>query len=316
SISAEDSLINQPHDLVIDSLILTNDSHWVQGGELTVNNTYDIQNSSVDHQASFTIPEVTPYVISNGAREVLNAVHPAWTEISVESGAHLQINVNHPQLTDLSIDSAEVEINVPQTLTNLDLNNGAILTHGQGVSGVHLTVTDVTVSADSSIDVSGKGAAYDSNSMSWGSGGSHGGLGGLYNSGDSTNSTYGDLREPLDLGASGNYSRGGGSLRLTVSNVLNLAGSIKSNGLQENNNYGGGSGGSLWIEVNELNGLGQISANGTNVYNGSGAGGRVAVYYDTLNGFDLSSQVQAFGGYVRVPPNKDYHNGGAGTIYL
>ncbi|WP_229728314.1 hypothetical protein [Marinicella pacifica] len=316
SITAEDSLINQPHDLIIDSLILTNDSHWVQGGELTVNTTYDIQNSSIDHQANFTIPEVTPYVISNGAREVLNAVHPAWTEIRVESGAHLQINVNQPQLSDLSIDSAEVEINVPQTLTNLNLTNGAILTHGQGVSGVHLTVTDVTVSADSSIDVSGKGLDYDANTMSWRSGASHGGLGGLYNSGDSTNSIYGDLRQPIDLGTSGNSNRGGGSLRLTVNNTLDLAGSIKADGVKENNNYSGGSGGSIWLEVNELSGSGEISSNGTNTYSGSGGGGRVAVYYDTLNGFNLTSQVQAFGGYIRVPPNKNHHNGGAGTIYL
>ncbi|WP_188365658.1 hypothetical protein, partial [Marinicella pacifica] len=316
SITAEDSVINQPHDLVIDSLILTNDSHWVQGGELTVNNTYDIQNSSVDHQASFTIPETTPYVISNGAHEVLNAVHPAWTEISVESGAHLQINVNQPQLIDLSIDSAEVEINVPQTLTNLDLSNGAILTHGQGVSGVHLTVTDVTISADSSIDVSGKGAAYDSNIIPAYVGASYGGLGGVDNTSKSSNPTYGDLRQPVELGTSGNYNRGGGSIRLTVSNILNLAGSIKADGLNEYPHNSGGSGGSIWLEVNEVTGIGTINANGSKASSSSGGGGRVAVYYDTLNGFNLTSQVQAFGGYVRVPPSKDHHNGGAGTIYL
>lgn len=136
---------------------------------------------------------------------------------------------------------------------------------------------------------------------------------------------YGDFRAPVEFGTGGEYggstngSRGGGAIKI-VAGSLELSGTITANGqhlIIGSNAGGGGSGGSVWLDVGTLSnpqGTGLITANGgRGWFSGGGGGGRIAIYYDSLNGFDLSADVQAVGG-TRYSGATGTH-GGAGTIY-
>lgn len=151
-------------------------------------------------------------------------------------------------------------------------------------------------------------------------GGSYGGYGGL------GGSPYGNVYEPAMLGSGGGDThggRGGGLIRLVVSDTLIVNGAISANGAQAtsqgNNGGGGGSGGSIWITTASITGTGTIRANGGNGKSGSfgngpgagGAGGRIAIY--VTEAYSLTGAVQTFGG---MGSSNSKPGGGAGTIYL
>ncbi|MBI4522524.1 MAG: hypothetical protein HY695_01790 [Deltaproteobacteria bacterium] len=134
------------------------------------------------------------------------------------------------------------------------------------------------------------------------SGGSYGGLGGA--SEGSPNPTYGDLRNPNEVGSGGATSthpsglggNGGGLVRISAG-TFQLDGSILANGAGGIYEGAGGSGGGIRLEVGTLRGAGLIAANGGNgIYGSGGGGGRIAIYYQDLSGFNLS-RVTAVGGY-------------------
>ena len=214
------------------------------------------------------------------------------------------------------------EHQMPIVVSNLTISGGAVLSH----LAATITTTywlDLTVSgtldvdAQSSIDVTGKGylpGRSDGNSPVSGgvtSGGSYGGVG--YSFSQTTPSkAYGDFRNPTQPGA-GSGSAGGGLARITAGTAI-IDGSIVADG-GTNGSYGyTGSGGGIWLQVGTLSGSGSIHADGgTIMYWGGGAsggGGRVAVYYDQLNGFDLGN-VTAAGGTV-----SSGDSGAPGTVYL
>ena len=161
----------------------------------------------------------------------------------------------------------------------------------------------------------------------------HGGGGGSFGGEGTAGSApagfvYGDIKDPVGLkngthlgsgGGSGwnnTYpgGSGGGAIRLIVSNVLRVDGSIETNG-QSVNRGGGGSGGSIYIAVNTLEGAGFISARGgysSEYYGpsgGGGGGGRIAVYYQT-NNFPINQITAAGGG------SSNYGTAAAGTVFL
>jgi hypothetical protein len=193
------------------------------------------------------------------------------------------------------------------------------------------TVTDLLwIASGSQIDVSNRGYTDNrtlGNTTTAGatgqSGGSYGGSGFDYSSG-TTNLTYGDYRSPNELGSggagtSGTAGSGGGLVQISAA-TLTLDGSILANGEQGHyGNYtagGSGSGGGIVLNVGTLSGSGTVAANGgagnTNTYTtGSGGGGRIAIYYDTLDGFNTSSQVTAHGG-----TGGSGVVGSVGTVYL
>ncbi|MCX5670809.1 MAG: hypothetical protein NTU94_05750, partial [Planctomycetota bacterium] len=225
-------------------------------------------------------------------------------------------------------------------LGSLELLGGAVLTHAVSTetqtAGMALSITDgLVIDAASRIDVTAKGYLYgrthgntlaDSHGTAyWG--GSYGGLG--YNGytvlwGVSISppvETYGDFRNPAEPGAGGDGSysdpggSGGGLLRISAASAA-IDGMILADGGQAVG-VGAGSGGGVRLDVGTLSGGGWISAGGGNAVqsdadplNGGGGGGRVALYYQTLNGFDLS-HIMSVGG------NMDDANAGApGTIYI
>ena len=244
--------------------------------------------------------------------------------------------------TDLSFENAALTVDGPVTVTidgphqfeSLTLSNGATITHsptsGTLLGKLEINVTEaLQVDATSRIDVTGRGFLggrqpgnpFGLDGMTLGfqrgstgfSGGSYGGLGG----GPSINPIYGDFRNPNNGGSGGativnEASGNGGGLVRIVAQTIQLNGSILANGQNgPANNSGGGSGGGVRIDVGTLMGTGQIRANGgtSSFSGGAGGGGRIAIYYQTISGFNFSN-VSAFGGSGGAA------NGGAGTIYL
>ena len=198
---------------------------------------------------------------------------------------------------DIVISNATVSIDGSHAFNSLLLTNGAVLTHSPctttNTHRLDLFVTNsVVVSADSAIDVSGKGylPGYTTGNTTNGaasgaSGGSFGGLGG--NSGGSgspwpgtANAVYGDYADPDDWGSGGGIllpaaSAGGGLVRL-VAEVLRLDGKLWANG--GDGLRGVGSGGGIYVAVSNLIGSGSIQANGDGSTYGGGGGGRIAVH--------------------------------------
>jgi hypothetical protein len=150
-----------------------------------------------------------------------------------------------------------------------------------------------------------------------GSGGGHGGWGGVSATGAAAGLHYGSVLEPTTFGSQGGDSdggggaAGGGAIRLIVGGRLQVDGRLSVNGLGAGriNNVGGGAGGSLWLTVGTLEGKGTISADGGIgewVDGGGGSGGRVALYYGT----------DEFTGSLRAHGAGGSQWGGAGTVYL
>lgn len=190
-------------------------------------------------------------------------------------------------------------------INTLTLSGNAIITVAQERT-LSLSVTNLTIGAGSSISANYKGYGQSAGPGAGFSnaGASHGGVG-LWNT---TSPTYGSTREPTEMGSGGNgYNpRGGGAIRIVVSESLANNGSIVAIG----NNTS--SGGSIYVTTNSLSGAGEFRADGGTVYCsgicvGAGAGGRIAVYYQTST---FSGMALASG------PNTSYGKAGDGTVVV
>ncbi|MEO6728802.1 MAG: LamG-like jellyroll fold domain-containing protein [Candidatus Dojkabacteria bacterium] len=185
--------------------------------------------------------------------------------------------------------------------------------------GVNLIADNLTIDLGGRVSADIQGYAVN-RGPGTGNGAGYGGYGG-YGS-----APYGSVYVPALLGSGGTSQSGGGAIKLTISGLISLNGTISSdggNGIGCHN--GGSSGGSVWIDTQNINGTGTITSNGgSGVCAGAGAsGGRIAIYYDQNgdglgggNPFDFtsSSHVQAFGGVGDW--SGETLRGGAGTIYI
>jgi hypothetical protein len=195
-------------------------------------------------------------------------------------------------------------------------------------SHLDLTVGTLEVTSTSSINVDARGylggsrSGNDATGQTTGntngaaprSGGSYGGLGGVFDGGP-TNPIYGSLTDPADLGSGGsngssNYGGGdgGGWVAINATNII-LNGVISANGAAGSGNQSGsGSGGTINITTATLSGTGSMRADGGAGEVGGG-GGRVAISYvdnPTMN----TAGIQALGGQ-----GGNVH-GTNGTVYL
>lgn len=217
--------------------------------------------------------------------------------------------------------------NTPFSFGDLLVKNNGILTlvsyqNGVGLTtddyGVSLSLSNLEVEEDGKITADGLGYPVGVGAGS----GLHGGF-----QHNLSASPYGNMYEPTTLGSGimrsyagwSNIGAGGGAIKLFVSGTTLLNGSLSANGLDGNGEAtDGGAGGSIWLDTGVLEGSGTIKVNGgagRNGYGGSGygggTGGRIAVYYETNQGFDLTkNSVQAFGGLG----GGGYS--GPGTVYL
>ncbi len=178
---------------------------------------------------------------------------------------------------------------------------------------INLSANSFTLNAPASIDATGRGyaagegpgaAAIDG----YGSSAGHGGDGAQGYWGTPGNA-YGSITAPDTLGSGASWA-GGGAVRLTVSNAVQIDGAIRVDAF-DNDAAHGGSGASI-------GGGGTLSANGSGDNHGrpgQGAGGRIALVqtagdasYADLTAGGLT--IEAFSG------DSNICTGGAGTIYV
>ena len=243
-------------------------------------------------------------------------------EIGEGSTVVLGQNVSAYNTPDLVVDGLSLSTANPLHFENIQvINGGEITVPHNSANPIALSITatnTLTIDETSSIDVTGKGGANVPSHTSV-AGASHGGVG----VGQSSESVYGDYRMPQDFGSGGVKSYlntyGGGAIKITA-NILDLSGKVLANGSPYKYQVGGASGGSVWLDVNTLNitsDTSKIQANGGEAdsrnHDGPGGGGRIALYYEFLNGLNLKENISAYGGASRYT---NYSSGSAGTVYL
>ncbi|MGD9612418.1 MAG: Ig-like domain-containing protein, partial [Kiritimatiellia bacterium] len=236
-----------------------------------------------------------------------------WANLSVVDAGQMRLDGTHQVLAPMVINRGTAEVNGVLSAPDVVLTNMGALTHSVPTATneyrLELIVSNTLyISGNSAVNVSGKGYPFGrtypnttSNASTGTSGGSYGGLG----SGDSgvPNPVYGDFRNPNELGSGGYYAANGGGLARIRAADLILDGQIAANSLAG----GAGSGGGIYLDVGRLSGAGQIYASGGDQGSGrQGGGGRVAIYYDELDGFDVTNRASAIGPVAAGP----------GTVYL
>ncbi|MDD5252031.1 MAG: hypothetical protein PHT12_05365, partial [Patescibacteria group bacterium] len=210
----------------------------------------------------------------------------------------------------------------PSTFT-IDANV-TVVAQGNTGSDIGVTITATTIDIEGTFTATGQGFPSQQGSGYGWYGAGYGGVGGGYNTDNQhPGPTYGSVTQPTRLGSGGRATNaaGGGAIKLSASGTLTVNGTVSSNGADINPTEGG-SGGSVWLDADTLAGTGTVTANGegcttSTCYEGGG-GGRIAVYYNTLDGgctlFSTAGKIQAYGGRVYLP--SIYNNmGGAGTIF-
>ena len=188
--------------------------------------------------------------------------------------------------------------------------------HTQG-KNLKLEAPDIIVAYKARVEVDGNGyisgPGVGSTVTDAGSGGSHGGAGGLNNDVLLTGSIY----TATDFGSGGgngtesNGGAGGGSLFLTSSKHILINGIVSSNGAGSSSNGGGGGGGSVWVHSEALTGDGLIMAAGGNSdAGGGGGGGRIRVHVTEDYNF-LDAHYHLSGGLSNTSIS-----GGSGIAYI
>ena len=187
----------------------------------------------------------------------------------------------------------------------------------------------MTVAADASIDVTGKGfLCYEGPGS-----GSHAGYAGYWvdpcdYSGTNTTArdcTYGSIKKPVTIGSGGDeYSgAGGGGIELEVTGFAMINGALLADGVgtghEDDSCSSGqpGAGGAVWLKAAALKGAGTISASHGYVMYTGGSGGRISVVL-TGEGETFSSWA---GRFRTTDAYADwdawiYNYPTAGTIYL
>ncbi len=262
----------------------------------------------------------------------------------LDSGTYTQVDLATcagGSLTGLNIQSsATLTANGSITVSG-DVTVSGTLTHAaEDVNGLNLTASNINIPVGGRVDVSGKGCrGADGGDGAWAmgpdlnngnvctyeasgaggyqyGGGNYGGLGGqtiiTY-----TPYTYGSQTAPIFLGSGGGGGSspgngyGGGLAQLFISGTAIVDGILTANGQNGGGGQSGGSGGSIYLKAGILSGSGSITSTGGNGdgYGGGGGGGRIAIYYGTLDTFDLSD-VSANAG------NGGWIAGYKGTTYI
>jgi len=255
----------------------------------------------------------------------------SWVTISSNTNIHIG-NTTYDHV-NLRIQAATVTVEGVHSFLNLELLNGARMTHPQTTStteyGLEFSAWTVTLDSNSTINVDARGypgGNREGNSASYGltlglapgstyrSGGSYGGSGGALEG--TPASLYGNLTAPAELGSGGSYGAGGvsggdggGRLRVNAVNIV-IDGEVSADGGNgQGNDAGSGSGGGIYFVVSTISGRGTVTANGGG-YQIGGGGGRIAVHYADIRTYD-TGLLEALGG-----DGSGSRDGGNGTVFL
>ncbi|QKX18573.1 Ig-like domain-containing protein [Microbulbifer sp. YPW1] len=279
----------------------------------------------------------TPFRISG---EIDTPIHFYNARAVIDEGAHLNAHITGSSYSNvyvkavgefsvandqLVVDGFTLELPQDYTFESINIQNSGKITTPYAsdsfASGITLSANDFYISSNSYIDISNRGRRPESGNH-WKSGGSYGGLGGIDPSSGSVAALFGSFKAPSEFGVGGfgadetvQGSRGGGAIKLVAANRFEVYGDILANG-NYSQNVGGGSGGSIWIEASEIIGSGATrieASGGYGYYAASGGGGRIALYYDSISGFNPLNYVVALSG----PGTSGVTAyGGPGTVYL
>ena len=267
----------------------------------------------IDTQNNIFYPGPTFKFLSNDSPFSFNKVILNNAQVGFEANVILfaqELNLNQSTLTLTGNETLNVE--------DILLTNNSTITHYPQAK-IYLNVVNLTIDPGSSISANGKGfaaglgpGAGKSNQLV-GSSAGYGGKGGD-NGALLGGPSYGSALTPQDLGSGGGNApwygnaggSGGGAIRLTITNTLNLNGTISANGDNGFNHSGGGSGGSIYVITNALTGSGLFMANGGSSGDSGGGGGRIAIYYQTL----------LFTGNAEAKGGTGYKAGEDGTVAI
>ena len=246
--------------------------------------------------------------------------------------------------TDVILGSGTFTVSQPLSLKSLRLLGNAKVV---GVSGqtlsIAVTAGDLRVQCGGVIDVTAQGYSGGQSANAPGTapagvtassidaGGSHGGLGINYDLAGPAGDTYDGVYQPQLGGGGGSVKftgtigdSGGGVISLSADHQLVVIdGEVRAKGEMKRTTGAtdaSGAGGSVLIKAGTLSGSGQIDASGgdyqsSSQHAGAGGGGRVALYPDTLSGFDPATQVKAWGGTV-LNGTAAVHYAGPGTVFV
>jgi hypothetical protein len=176
------------------------------------------------------------------------------------------------------------------TYTSITINTGAELKINGSKTGSDTTVINANnINVKFGGVITGVGTGYESGgagAASSGQGATHGGRGV-----GNTKATYGSIQSPMTYGSNGNGAtsssgRGGGQLKLVVSNTLTVEGTIDMSADSGN----GGSGGSLFVTAKTIEGDGYMKAEGSS----GGGGGRIAAIASST--YSYTGTLSALGG--------------------
>lgn len=268
----------------------------------------------------------------------------ALTNLRVKRGGKIRLDSLLNLTNTLEVSGSAEYVSSKQTISDaINVTGNSLITQlsttGAVAFKVDLSANTFTIDPTSRVDATARGflggrrsgnpfgGVAMTNGFQQGAaftGGSYGGLGGRNNASSIPPGVYGDFRNPNEQGSGGESffvdgqgGNGGGLIRI-VANEMVLDGLIAANGGSAVCCASGGSGGGIRLDVGTLRGTGQIAANAGNAVgvnasdsHGGGSGGRVAIYYQTLAGFDLN-RVSAFGGLASATGG----TGGAGTAYF
>lgn len=222
-----------------------------------------------------------------------------------------------------------------QVTNNSTLTLGGYYTNDTDGRGVTLNLDgNLTIDSGSYISANGQGyaarhgqgAGYGSNNEA-GSGGTHGGTGGISADNGVNPNTYGNELAPYYLGSGSgienNGVAGGGAAIIRCLGNAIVNGALSANGADgvvylSSWASGGGSGGSIFLSADNISGSGTIGASGgagggaALGGGGGGGGGRVAVVYYSSNSFP-EGNIIASGGAGSVSPDR---NGSDGTVNI
>ncbi len=258
-------------------------------------------------------------VVGEGARLDIAATE-AFENIAVSPRVDGTLDINAPFTWPEGLRIfGTLRVNRPLTVNgDLEIESGGIVRHYREEARAEIETTGtIWVKSGGAINLDGWGydrrRRYDAETNDVAStpndtGGSHGGRGG-----GNSSPTYGDLRNPVHMGAGGGRGvststpgRGGGRIALRAGTVR-VDGNLTANGTNgSGSRAGSGAGGSILIDADLIAGAGLISAKGgASAY--GGGGGRIAVFYDTN---EFTGTMDWRGG------NGSSGNGEDGTLYF
>ncbi len=320
-------------DLIVTNCTVTVDGahgflgvHILNGGVLTHTATTN------------TVLGTNSLVVTDEAHSMSPAFPAVLNHPNVDLGS---VVVTDPTGSNVFLAGSDYSLTVSNAFTSINLLPGSGIPDGATVlanytaldalvfTGLQLAVTnDVEIEVGGAINANGKGygpgfgpGAGNSlltnfpSSYYAGSGGGHGGFGGISVTRAEGGNAYGSITTPTDSGSGGGAGTGaggwgGGVVNLSVGGLLRVNGQLKSNGANGVNPHsGGGAGGSILLSAQAISGSGTISANGGGGEpqdGGGGGGGQIALY--SINSNTFSGILSAAGGTRAA-------SGGAGTIY-